>query len=256
MGELYQLYFPQSQKSYIGITTLTAQERFSGHKYSATHYDRGNFPVYLAWRKYGEPKLRVLAVLENDALYKAERKAIAIMNTIAPHGYNLSPGGEFPPMLIPGAAQKAGETRRGTKQSPECIAKRVEKLRGLKRSEETKRRIWDNKSDEGKARSIANLAMGRAVLTAEGLERLRIFNTGKKLNDETKKKIGDAFRGKKQSSEHIEKLRRAKTGKRCSEATKQKLRDANLGKKQSPEIIEKRSRAMKAVWAAKKARGE
>ena len=32
MGELYQLYFPESGKSYIGITTKTSKWRYGIHK--------------------------------------------------------------------------------------------------------------------------------------------------------------------------------------------------------------------------------
>ena len=77
------------------------------------------------------------------------------------------------------------------KQSPETIAKRVAKNTGKKRTEEQKN----------------NLKMARRKRLQEHpeeLEKLKTCRIGFKTSEETKKKLSDAHKGKKQTQEHIE----------------------------------------------------
>ena len=138
MGELYQLSFPESGKSYIGITTKTAKWRYKSHSGSI---NSGNYPLYNAWKKYGKPELKVLARLENDDLYDTEIRAIAALNTRIPNGYNVSPGGECSPMLIPGIAEKVAAKNRGKERSPGAIENMRKAITGRHLSEEHKEKI-------------------------------------------------------------------------------------------------------------------
>lgn len=61
------------------------------------------------------------------------------------------------------------------------------------------------------------------------------------LSEETKKKIGDANRGKVHSEEQNKRHSEIMRGRTLSEETKQKLRDASLGKAMSDEAKEKLS---------------
>lgn len=105
MGELYRLDF-QNGKSYIGITTTTSERRFVGHRTRARSSKGNDAALYRAWQKHGEPRLHVLAVLENRELAATEVRAIAAYNTIAPHGYNMTVGGEVAPTTVPSVAAK------------------------------------------------------------------------------------------------------------------------------------------------------
>ena len=58
---------------------------------------------------------------------------------------------------------------------------------------------------------------------------------GKRLSDETKRKISESNKGKKLSEKTKQKMSAANLGKKLSDETKIKLRDANLGKKLSDE---------------------
>jgi len=92
--QLYQLKFPNG-KSYIGITSKTAQERFKAH---CSKSQKKN-ACQVAINKYGKEnvKLKVLATVENwELLCLAEIEAIEKFNTFAPNGngYNLTMGGE------------------------------------------------------------------------------------------------------------------------------------------------------------------
>lgn len=97
MGEIYRLDFPNG-KSYIGLSAVTAAARFYGHKRRAEQGSTKGI-LYNAWRKYGEPTLVVLAIVENSELAATEIRAIAAFNTISPNGYNLSFGGDTSPVL-------------------------------------------------------------------------------------------------------------------------------------------------------------
>jgi len=92
--QLYKLDFP-SGKSYIGITSRTAEKRFLGHIASARKRPFGI--VSLAIKKYGVENvvLSILATVDNwELLCLAEQEAIEKFNTFSPNGYNLTLGGD------------------------------------------------------------------------------------------------------------------------------------------------------------------
>lgn len=76
------------------------------------------------------------------------------------------------------------------------------------------------------------------IFTEEAKKNMRKVKLGKKMSDETKKKLRELnlsennnFYGKKHKDESIQKMREKKLGKKLSEETKQKLRELNLGEK-------------------------
>jgi group I intron endonuclease len=80
-------------------------------------------------------------------------------------------------------------------------------------------------------------------VSEETKEKLRKFNTGKKMSEETKKKISqkglgnkNTF-GKKSSEETKEKLRISSTGRKLSKESKDKISKSKLGKKR-PDLAE------------------
>jgi len=90
--QLYQLLFPNG-KSYIGITSKTAQERFKKHCRPSTKKN----PCQHAIHKYGADNVAIIVIATFDnweLLCLAEVEAIEKLNTIAPNGYNLTLGGE------------------------------------------------------------------------------------------------------------------------------------------------------------------
>ena len=105
---------------------------------------------------------------------------------------------------------------------------------GVKRSEETKRRMSD--SQRGKR------------FTAEAIEKMRIaklgtsFRRGKKASAETRLRISNAKRGTVVSDETRKKLSAAKLGNKNA-----------LGFKQSPEVVAKRMASSKATRDRKNA---
>lgn len=139
MGTLYKLDFANG-KSYIGITTGSAEVRFKCHKQAAN--GTRDAALYRAWRKHGEPVLTVLAVVEDRELADTEIRAIKAFNTLVPNGYNTLEGGQPFPMKDPAIAKKSGDARKGMKFSDEHKAKIAaamignQRTKGQKRSEE------------------------------------------------------------------------------------------------------------------------
>ena len=170
MGELYKLDFANG-KSYIGITTKTAAERFNGHRARSKSIKGGDSALYQAWRKHGEPQMKVLAVLEDRELAHTEQRAIAAYGTLVPNGYNVTIGGDVSPMTLPEVAAKISAMRKGVKLSDAHKAAL-------------------SASQRGKARPGLAAAL-----------------TGKKASEETRKKMSDSAKSNKKSAEHIAKLR-------------------------------------------------
>lgn len=211
MGFLYALTFA-SGKKYIGITTRSMPRRLSDHRRAAA---RGNTAaVYSAWRKYGEPSVSTLAVVENAQLYDTEMRAIKIFNTFGHDGYNSTPGGEASPMLVPATAKKVSLLA----STPERIARNIEVHLGSKRSDEARARMSAGhtginkgvpKSAEHRRKiSEANkIAVRTYVATPEHCAKISKANLGRKFTEEHKQKIAAARRGQKLSEEHKQKLR-------------------------------------------------
>src|SRR2546430_8023160 len=106
MGELYTLTSP-SGKRYIGWTAYTAARRFSSHVRAARKNPARSSALRQAILKYGEDAFIVQTLViadDREFLKKLECAAIAAFGTIAPRGYNLTPGGDGVTKLV-GAAR-------------------------------------------------------------------------------------------------------------------------------------------------------
>lgn len=152
----------------------------------------------------------------------------------------------------------------GKKLSPEHIERIRSANLGRKASEETitkmkinhKGMLGKHLSKEHKEKlKITNFGNSHALgykHTLEAIEKIRFASLGKKLSENTKRKIGLFHKGKKLSEESKEKLRNANLGKKYSEITrlkhkqykptditKKKISLACLGRKCSEETIKK-----------------
>ena len=110
--QLYKLDFPNG-KSYIGITSRTAEKRFAAHISCSINRPFGI--VSFAIKKYGAESvvLSILATVDNwELLCLAEIEAIEKFNTKSPSGYNLTDGGDGCRGFI-----KSHETREKLRQS-------------------------------------------------------------------------------------------------------------------------------------------
>lgn len=248
-GELYRLDF-ENGKAYIGITMGGSHYRYGGHARNA----EGGRPWLLskAWRKYGAPKMTVLAILEPKMLLETEISAIRVFGTLFPGGYNMTFGGETSPLVIPEILARARINMVGKV----CSEEHKEKIRQahLRRNQDPKVREknrqaqfnWhrENKvSDETRVKlSLVSLGLKRSAATKAKMS-LRVRERRQELSDnwlgdnnpmrrpEIAAKTSRKLRGRLFSMEHKEKLSAARRGRKFS--------------KRSPEVRAKISTALK-----------
>lgn len=153
--------------------------------------------LYAAWRKYGEPKFSILAILENCELAPTEVRAIKAYGTLHPFGYNMTGGGDLSPMLVPEIAAKMIQTkiRNGTMgKITDSGRKKLSDAHkgnkhgvGYKHTEEWKRaasaRLKGNKHAEG---SIMSDERKKAIGERSKGNKIML---GRKLSSETKSKM-------------------------------------------------------------------
>ncbi len=139
MGALYALEFPNA-KRYIGITHLSAQERFRQHIKNLADKERAGLAVYRALRKYGHENVSVNILAQSDNwqyLVAAEQSAIAMFGTNTQlHGYNLTRGGEGAPgiKISSAARQRMSAARKKTWDDPVYKARMCASRLGKKQS--------------------------------------------------------------------------------------------------------------------------
>ncbi|MFA5445046.1 MAG: NUMOD3 domain-containing DNA-binding protein [Bacteroidales bacterium] len=159
-GTLYKLTF-KNGKSYIGITSQPFEKRWRQHIVKSKTVD---YPVYRAWRKYGDPKPEILAEGNDDSIEQLETNEILNHKTLIPDGYNVVIYGNRP-MLGRNHSKK---TR--IKISKGHLGEKNGNY-GKARSEETRQKISESQKGE------------------------RGNNFGKPIPKEIKKKIAKALSG-------------------------------------------------------------
>ena len=216
MGEVYRLTFSNG-KSYIGLSTQSAEIRYRSHAYAAK---KGKIqdPVYRAWRKYGAPTLEVITRgLSEEELVAAEIAAIAAHGTLTPNGYNVSPGGTHPPSVRPEVAARIGLKVRRQWQDPATREKMVAGMQGKTRSEEARQRM--SKSRMGTKHTLATKVLVSTKLT------------GIKRSEETRRRMSEAAKIRGVSQKTRDAQRKRRTGRPLSEATKAKMRLAQASRR-------------------------
>jgi hypothetical protein len=224
MFTLYRLTF-SSGKIYIGQTSRPFKVRMNAHRTAA---NRGSMlPVHCAWRAHGEPTAEVLCTLNTqDELNAAEVATIKALNTLAPHGYNISLGGDMAPS-----------------KNPEVAAKIAAKAKGRKHKDvqmwvESSKAKW--KDPEYREKVAAGVdAFWTEDRRAKVSERSKSFWAKRKAEGWTV------------PEETREKLRKKvvtdETRAKMSESAKKRER-----KPQSDATRKKRSEMMKAIWAQRR----
>lgn len=116
MGIIYKITSP-SGKGYVGQTEGTLEHRMKVHMAPGSKCPA----IKSAIDKYGfeAMQVEVLMRVPNNELSKWEVAMIKEHNTYGPRGYNLTPGGDLPPLKCPEVAQRL----RVTMATPEVKAK-------------------------------------------------------------------------------------------------------------------------------------
>jgi hypothetical protein len=224
MFTLYRLTF-SSGKVYIGQTSRPFKVRMNAHRTAA---NRGSMlPVHCAWRAHGEPTAEVICTLNTqDELNAAEVATIKALNTLSPHGYNISLGGDMAPSKNPEVAAKIAAKAKGRKH------------KDVHRWAESTRANWkDPEYREKVAAGVdASWTPERREKTSEKFKALwaKRKAEGWTMSEETREKL----RKKVVTDESRAKM---------SESAKKRER-----KPQSDATRKKRSEMMKAIWAQRR----
>lgn len=190
-------------KKYVGITSKNPPEKRWG-KHGSRYKD--NVYFWNAIQKYGWDNFKHEVILKNETLdfaNKAEKCLIKTYNCRAPHGYNLTDGGDGTPGHI---------------LSDESKKKMIE---SIKMGYELGRKPWNYgipMSDEQK-------------------EKMRQVSIGRIISEDTRKKLSDIKKGKPpnnkgkpMSEEAKKKLSNALKWHPTSMETRNKIGDANRGR--------------------------
>lgn len=208
---IYQIWFPTSNKSYIGMTQ-DIKKRMENHLYV-------NSLVGKALRKYDDWQIYILHTVKNrDIASLIEIEEIRNFNSIVPNGYNLTRGGEgFSKPHSKETKKKIRQAKLGKKTGP--------------LSEEHKKKL--------------SVALKDRKLTKETRAKMSIAHIGikgKHHSEEAKEKIRQARLGMKFTKEHKANLRASHLGKPSgmkgkhhTKEAKAKISAINKGKKLSKE---------------------
>jgi group I intron endonuclease len=180
MYSLYKITCSQNGKVYIGYTSKTIDERFKVHCENAKC--KRNYALADAMRVYGIPAFTVELLLQCESHKEAcehEIRLIKELNSILPHGYNMTHGGDGVPM-IPEVIAKMTASKKG-KITPKMLA-HLQKMKGRKLSLETKAKL--SAIRKGKPKS------------EEWKLKLSLSNLGKKRSLETRAKVSAGKKGK------------------------------------------------------------
>lgn len=151
---IYRIYFPESDKCYIGQSKNVELRMFQ-------HLEADSL-VGRALRKYDEWKIGLLHTCKSrDEANRVEIEEIRNFGSRAPNGYNLTSGGE------------GGDT-----------------FSGCHHTDETKEKI--RKPQLGSKRPYVSRALKGKKQTPEHIEKVRQAGIGRKHTDDTKKKMRES----------------------------------------------------------------
>lgn len=160
-------------KMIIGQTVQSAPRRWADYKCALKRGNYANSYLQRSWNKYGENVWEFEMIEECDTIEKLNQQEIYYineLNTMAPHGYNLKPGGRNPGHLTEEHKEKIRQANLGKRLSPDHKRKISQSLMGHVVSHESRMKI--SQSSKGYSR-----------------------NKGKTLSESTKRKISKSLRG-------------------------------------------------------------
>ena len=232
MGVVYVLRNNLNGKCYVGQTTLPIKERIYYH--SKDHKGLLGRAIH----KYGLDafNLSTCVGIPDWFLDAFEIALIAKAKTVAPDGYNLHLGGRFRRVVSDETRAKLSASLKG-RHSP---------FKGKHFSEESRAKL----SAALKGREVWNKGVPmRESAKAKMIEK----NTGRRMSDETKKKMSESAKAHIKTPEHIRNAAAARRGIPQHENTRRAVSAALKGKKHSEEKKARQSQIMTEWWAKRKA---
>jgi len=151
MNTVYLIQNTVNSKIYVGVTSMTLEQRLKRHIYAAR---AGKQPhLQRAIRKHGENAFEIYPLQDakdKEKAYKLEKYWVELLNTYeGNHGYNMMPGGKN------GAASGKNHPMYGWKHSKETLRKVAENNSNLTKQEAGEVK-WIIRNTDVKQEDIAN----------------------------------------------------------------------------------------------------
>lgn len=208
---VYKIVNKINGKVYIGKTTKSLNHRMSRHIYHAKN--RVNRKLYDAMNKYGYDNFEIFPLCEcgsGEELNDKERAYIEEYKSMSSDfGYNMTSGGDGGPM------------------PRESILKMISKKKGVKLSDETKKKMSDSKigKKHGPMSDEQKIKLSESI--REKWKNDRDYSHRSKENNHMRGKCGDLhpFYGKRHSEKAKEKIRISATGRVGSDKQKESARE-------------------------------
>jgi group I intron endonuclease len=200
---IYKAVNKTNDKYYIGQTSREFNVRIKAHICEA-RTNKDNMIFHKALRKYGVENFEwsVLCECDNkEELNKKEECYIKEYNSVVPHGYNLTYGGEGCVGYKHSDEHKKyiSKIGKGRKHTEEARKHMSEGQKGKKMPEAYK----ELRSEQMKGEN--NFFYGKTH-TLETKEKLRKINLGKTQTEESNKKRSNKLKGRVLTEEHKKKL--------------------------------------------------
>lgn len=207
---IYRITCKATRRIYVG-SAVDLAARLRCHRFDLLRGRHHNRYLQRAWAKHGPSgfSFRVIEYCAPSLLILREQWHMDRLVCVQPAGFNLNP-----------TARSALGLKRTKEQ---CEAMRARAL-GKSPSPETR----------AKLSKALKLACKGKKIPRSMIEKAALFNRGRPLTPEHRKKIGDAHRGRKRPRGMMK-----------------RLADFNRGKKRRPETILKMSASMKLAWKLK-----
>jgi group I intron endonuclease len=176
MGFIYKITNTVTNKCYIGETVQSNPIRRWNRHINSLTTKKGCPALKDAMKKYGVDKFKfeVLIICFDEDRYKYEREYIKKYNCQVPNGYNILPGGEI------------GESRLGTKHTPEAIQKMVDSVKRFREANPNYYETYREKHQE----SIKNINYSECIKNSEKFKKaLEEGRIGGGTSEEMKNKI-------------------------------------------------------------------
>lgn len=232
MGSIYKITNNRNGKAYIGQTIHDAvNTRIRDHLAG-----KGNRILKQALAKYGADAFTFEILHDGiipEFLNDLEKEAIAKFNTVTPHGYNLTAGGEDG-VRSKEARLKISEAKKG--QTPWN--------KGKPFSEETRRKISEAlKGKPCKPQSEETRRKRSIAFTGEKNPRYGKPGTmkGRKHSLEARRRMSESTKGEKNpnfgkthSAETRRRISEGNKGKKVSQSTRKKISEGLTGKYRNP----------------------
>ena len=250
MGYVYMIINTVNQKKYIGYSVNEPEKRRIKDHLSG----RGNQLLEKAVKKYGRDAFSYKVLETNvfdELLPDLEKAYIAQFNTVVPHGYNLTYGGEGGGIPSEETRRKLSKASKGRKFPPRSAehrrkiseAKKGKKLKPL--TEEHRRKISEAQKGEKNHQFGKSHSKETRRKISEAMKGENHPQFGKPHSAETRRKISNSLKGEKnpqfgkvRTAEHRHKLSEAKKGekhhfygKKHSSETRRKISEAQKGAK-------------------------